>query len=582
MRTDFYRAFEDAYRGSRELITQRLQVYLPFIQKLQELREAPLKLLDMGCGRGEWLELTQQNGCEVFGIDLDEGMLAACHELGLPVQQGDALQYLRDLPDASLDVLSAFHVVEHLDFAVLEDLLTHARRVLRPAGLLILETPNPENLVVGSCNFHLDPTHVKPIPPLLLEFLSRHHGFARSKIMRLQEKPELRGQAKVSLLNVLANSSPDYAVLSQQVADAELLALFDEVFKVNYGLQLTELADRYDNARSEETLQLNKKLESGLDKLDDHFRKEMATASSQFQQWEELLGQHSKSIANLSEQLLQAHARIDQSAVHAVQLQEQLQCALAAQKEAEQQRAALNQKYNSERQQWSTQIQRLNEANRKLQAQATAYRNSWSWKVTAPLRMGLDVVLAIVQPHRWFPAALRKCADHVNASPRLHRAVYAVLRRTPALERWLLEQAHGRPEPVKTHASPLTDFEQFLEQHIRWEQKTQAGSIALMQNTQDLPSSLFTKILKQTAPKLNTGVIWRLQAGAIPHFSIEPQAGRDDSHLGVLVEYIYLALLRRYPSQHDKKDKVQYILKTKNIEKLIDHIKQSREYNGIS
>ena len=92
----FYLAFEERYRGTRELIALRLEVYLPFVQPLKSLYETP-EILDLGCGRGEWLELMQKNGFLAKGVDLDEGMLMACRELNLDVCQADALDYLREL-----------------------------------------------------------------------------------------------------------------------------------------------------------------------------------------------------------------------------------------------------------------------------------------------------------------------------------------------------------------------------------------------------------------------------------------------------------------------------------------------------
>ena len=145
----FYRAFEERYRGSRELIKSRLEVYLPFVEPLKTLYEGS-EILDLGCGRGEWLELMQQNGFRAKGVDLNEGMLLACRELNLDVCQADALDYLRGLAVDTLSVVSAFQVVEHISFEALRELVDEAHRVLKPGGLLILETPNSENLVVGT------------------------------------------------------------------------------------------------------------------------------------------------------------------------------------------------------------------------------------------------------------------------------------------------------------------------------------------------------------------------------------------------------------------------------------------------
>ena len=137
-----------------------------------------------GCGtsigsRGTEALLTEA-GFNARGVDLDDEMLSPCRDRGLSVSVGDALSCLRDLPDASQVVVSGFHLVEHIPFSDLQMLIQEAMRVLKPAGLLILETPNPENLVVGTCSFYLDPTYPRPIPPGLLEFLPEVQGFVRS------------------------------------------------------------------------------------------------------------------------------------------------------------------------------------------------------------------------------------------------------------------------------------------------------------------------------------------------------------------------------------------------------------------
>ena len=106
----FYRAFEDRFRGSRSLISARLVVYQPFLRPLAVAFQTP-KALDLGCGRGEWLEVLAGAGFDAWGVDLNEGMLAACQERGLTGQLGDALSTLKELPSESLALVSAFHLV---------------------------------------------------------------------------------------------------------------------------------------------------------------------------------------------------------------------------------------------------------------------------------------------------------------------------------------------------------------------------------------------------------------------------------------------------------------------------------------
>lgn len=245
MSVGFYRAFEDEHRGSRDVIKERQRVYLPFIQPLNELYPNS-EAIDLGCGRGEWLELLNETGFQAQGVDLDDGMLAVCRERGLRVQTKDAIAGLKECADQSQSVVSGFHLAEHIPFEVLQTLVSESLRVLKPGGILILETPNPENIVVGTANFYLDPTHKQPIPPLLLSFLAEHLGFAQVKVIRLQGPVDLAGGRKLSIHDVLGGVSPDYAIVAQKSASEDILRQLSWAFKPEYGVTLGMLAGAYD------------------------------------------------------------------------------------------------------------------------------------------------------------------------------------------------------------------------------------------------------------------------------------------------------------------------------------------------
>lgn len=245
MSNGFYRAFEERHRGSRELIRRRLACYLPFIEPLLNVYPAAAAL-DLGCGRGEWVELLAASGFIPVGVDLDAGMLDAGLKLCLPVQRGDALEHLSALPDESQAVVSAFHVVEHIAFDQLLTLVGEAIRVLKPGGLLIMETPNPENIIVATCNFYLDPSHKRPIPPSLLAFVAEYAGFARVKTLRLQEAKDLTTTGYVALQDVIAGASPDYAVVAQKHAPEELLLSLSDPLDAAYGYSLEDVVGLWD------------------------------------------------------------------------------------------------------------------------------------------------------------------------------------------------------------------------------------------------------------------------------------------------------------------------------------------------
>ncbi|OGN64115.1 MAG: hypothetical protein A3E26_04510 [Chlamydiae bacterium RIFCSPHIGHO2_12_FULL_49_32] len=180
----FYVAFQNAFRGTREEIKNRLSVYLPVIKTVHNQIQSS-RIVDIGCGRGEWLELLKELGYSAQGIDLNKMMIQQCQERGLDVIESDALAYLHNLPDACLSAVTAFHFIEHLSFTELVRLIDESLRVLKKGGVAIFETPNPQNILVGSCNFYLDPTHRNPLPSPLTQFIVEKRGFLEVKILNL-------------------------------------------------------------------------------------------------------------------------------------------------------------------------------------------------------------------------------------------------------------------------------------------------------------------------------------------------------------------------------------------------------------
>lgn len=312
----FYRAFEDKERGSRALILDRLTVYRPLLEAIdRNFGEA--EALDIGCGRGEWLELLQKTGLEGRGIDLDDGMLHACREMGLSVEQGDGIALLESLPSDSLALVSAFHVVEHIPFQQLQRLVEEALRVLQPGGFLVLETPNPENLSVGAHTFYLDPTHERPIPPDLLGFLPAHYGYERTSVWRLQEPEGLVDKQEPVLTDVLLGVSPDYAVIAQKSAGAELLDGFDFVFEAEPGVGLRELSQRHDEAMGHRFELFEQRFESVEQRFDSVERRFESVGNQMASQFQTLESDLSASMGDLESRFNQAlgslESRLQQS-----------------------------------------------------------------------------------------------------------------------------------------------------------------------------------------------------------------------------------------------------------------------------
>jgi O-antigen chain-terminating methyltransferase len=351
MADHFYRDFEDKFRGSRTTIRRRLDVYLPFIRPLIRYHEAG-NAVDLGCGRGEWLEILRQEGISATGIDLDEGMLDACRQLNLAVENGDAIEFLQMMSEESQFVVSAFHLVEHIPFDSLLEMTSQALRVLKPGGLLILETPNPENLLVATSSFYLDPTHVRPIPSQLLAYIADYAGFKRTKILRLQETAELLNTSDATLLEVLAGVSPDYAIIAQKAGDSESITLLNSVFHLDYGLSLGDLASKFQQGMENRFSQT----QSRLAEID--VRTEQAQAKA----------------VQAQAKAVQAQAKAEQAQAKAEQAQANAE---QAQVKAEQFKVRTEQaEFNLEQ----------------LHSQLMAVYSSSSWRLTSPLRWLFDAL----------------------------------------------------------------------------------------------------------------------------------------------------------------------------------------------
>lgn len=208
-----YAELEDNFRGSFDEIKDRFRTYLPSIQSVAVTNDKPV--VDLGCGRGEWLELLKEEGHTALGVDTNRVLLDRCRARGLDVVESDVLQYLRGLGDNSLSAITAFHIIEHLEIGVLMELLDEIVRVVQPGGVIIFETPNPENVLVGSNYFYFDPTHRNPLPSLLMKFLLESRGLQRVEVMNLHAWDQARLGGKTALterFNDLFYGPMDYAI----------------------------------------------------------------------------------------------------------------------------------------------------------------------------------------------------------------------------------------------------------------------------------------------------------------------------------------------------------------------------------
>lgn len=202
-----YLGFENRFRGPEETVRER--------QRQHAERLAGLGVVaDLGCGRGEFLEILRDEGIEAKGVDQSAQMVALARDKGLDAEHGDMFAFLAAQEPGSLGGILCSHVVEHLWPADHMRLARLAAAALRPGGVMIVETPNPKSLIAGSVNFSCDPTHLRPVFPETLAFMFERAGFPETEILYLSRVPDERRARPVT------GEAPELHGVVEQVNEA--------------------------------------------------------------------------------------------------------------------------------------------------------------------------------------------------------------------------------------------------------------------------------------------------------------------------------------------------------------------------
>lgn len=208
----FYTAFEDKFRGDEETIKERLQEHLPLFKE-SSVKFGKYPVLDIGSGRGEFLQLLKDNGISAEGLDINIDMVERSKQKGLKAVQGDALNFLLSKDPQTYGAITGFHIAEHIPFNFLYRIFQACHAALSDNGFVLFETPNPENMIVGSCAFYMDPSHLHPLPPDLLAFALEQCGFRKVEIRRIHP---VEGHEKEKVPQEFKNrfyGPRDYAVI---------------------------------------------------------------------------------------------------------------------------------------------------------------------------------------------------------------------------------------------------------------------------------------------------------------------------------------------------------------------------------
>jgi len=404
----FYQAFEARFRGSRDEIKGRQGVYLPLVEYVAPSDAHPV--LDIGFGRGEWLELLRDRGIPAIGIDINARFVGVATAAGFNVQEQDAVRFLGEEPEGKYSLISAFHVVEHVNFDVLVDMLESILRALKPGGAVLLETPNPMNVQVGINNFYLDPTHVRPLPSLLLSFAAEYLGFERVAVVKVNG-----GASGTDLYE-----APDYAVVAFKApaeSAGECVALIETAIQAR--------AKEAAPALARDALQL----------IQGAVGAEHESKAARLKMLE-LRGERDVFREKVNQQALLLLA--DQSRISALESAlDKLQDTIR--REIEVEHAVL-----AEEQHVQTQLRE--EINR-VNGQLAAVYASTSWQVTRPLRLAGRAATALAAPRQTSKkaakAGLRRLVRGVQAQVWLRPCLNAAANRFPVLWGSLLTSVRG-------------------------------------------------------------------------------------------------------------------------------------------
>ena len=259
--SEFYLAFENKFRGSSESLNHKLIFYDGLLNEIL-YRFPKCSLLDIGSGRGEWLLKCQQLGIQSTGIDNNLSMYKCCVEKGLNVVQGDALKVLKTFKDNSFQLITSFHFIEHISFELILEVLEQSKRLLVPGGVLILETPSIDNLLVSSKNFYLDPTHTTHIHPEAIKFALDYFDFGESNYFLLNSAQTSKSK-KNELSNLFFGAAQDVAIISRLNHSTDQ-SLFDQnldwLKSINIEKNTFEIISDYDKQYQKNYNEINHQL----------------------------------------------------------------------------------------------------------------------------------------------------------------------------------------------------------------------------------------------------------------------------------------------------------------------------------
>jgi O-antigen chain-terminating methyltransferase len=239
----FYLKFEETFRGSEKEIKERLKFYIPILKVYPDFfKKGELKAVDLGCGRGEFLEIFKEMGYEPIGVEINPFIAEKVRMKNFKVVEKDIVEFLRTCEDRSFHIVSLIHVIEHLDFEYMFHLFKEVYRVLCEGGSFILETPYVKNILVGLYDFWSDPTHKRPIHVEFIKFMGKYFGFDIIKHFPLQGAKK-KVSRESNFTDILSSSRDVSIVFIKPARDENFTGLINNALSEMENNSSVELED---------------------------------------------------------------------------------------------------------------------------------------------------------------------------------------------------------------------------------------------------------------------------------------------------------------------------------------------------
>lgn len=214
----FYLEFENKFRGNEDDIQENVTFYAELLKR-EGLDYNTYPIVDIGCGRGELLSVLKRYSLNATGVDINYAMVKRANELGLRAEQADAIKYLARVKPGSLGAVTGMHIIEHIPFESLLEMFDHTYKALADGGIAAFETPNPENMLVSTYSFYMDPSHLHPLPPPLIVHALETVGFTDVEVVYRHDAGERTKKYTDQLMTDLQNKMRgplDYAVIAKK------------------------------------------------------------------------------------------------------------------------------------------------------------------------------------------------------------------------------------------------------------------------------------------------------------------------------------------------------------------------------